>query len=152
MQRTFNTAGADVGIVLSGFSFHYIRDVVPAGVPARAHHLSDIQGWLNAGAYPVDARVVSATTALSQNYPNPFNPVTTITFTVRERTPVTLTVYNAAGQRVRTLVSDVRAPGVVHTIEWDGRNDRGRSVASGVYFYRLVTADATQTKKMVLLK
>jgi flagellar hook assembly protein FlgD len=91
-------------------------------------------------------------TTLSQNYPNPFNPVTTIAFTVREPTPVTLRVYNAAGQLVRTLVDGTRAPGVVHAVEWDGRSDRGSRVASGVYFYRLKTRETTRTRKMVLLK
>ena len=90
--------------------------------------------------------------SLSQNYPNPFNPQTSITFTVKERSPVTVKVYNVAGQLVRTLVNDERAPGTAHTITWDGRNDAGMQVASGVYFYRLVAKNFTQTKKMVLLK
>jgi hypothetical protein len=153
-QRTQNAAASDVGVMLSGFSFHEIRDAEADGVPARAHHLSDVLRCTGDGPStpPIGARPVARRTTLSQNYPNPFNPVTTIEFTVRERTPVTLRVYNAAGQLVRTLVSDVRAPGVMHTVEWDGRSDAGTAVASGVYFYRLVTADVTQTRKMVLLK
>ena len=91
-------------------------------------------------------------TELDQNYPNPFNPTTTIGFTLRERSHVSLRIYNVAGQLVRTLVDEVRVPGVSHSIDWDGRNARGSSVASGVYFYRLVTKDATMTRKMVLLK
>ena len=71
---------------------------------------------------------------------------------MRERTPVSLRIYNAAGQLVRTLVDDMRAPGVVHTVEWNGRNNAGQSVSSGVYFYRLVSKEFTQTRKMVLLK
>jgi flagellar hook assembly protein FlgD len=63
-----------------------------------------------------------------------------------------LKVYNVAGQLVRTLLNDQRAPGSVHSVAWDGRNDAGQSVSSGVYFYKLVTNDLTQTKKMVLLK
>jgi flagellar hook assembly protein FlgD len=63
-----------------------------------------------------------------------------------------LKVYDVGGRAVRTLLEDERAPGVVHRVAWDGRNDAGESVSSGVYFYRLVTNDFTQTKKMVLLK
>jgi flagellar hook assembly protein FlgD len=57
-----------------------------------------------------------------------------------------------AGQLIRTLVDDTKAPGQVHTATWDGRNDAGQSVSSGVYFYKLVAGDFVQTKKMVLLK
>jgi len=152
-QITNNTAGVDVGVLLSGFSYHYIRDDVPAGIPARVHHLADISAWLNQFLLPTNSeRIARPATTLGQNYPNPFNPQTAIEFTVRDRTHVTLRIYNAAGQLVRTLVSDVRSPGIVHTVEWDGRSDAGSRVASGVYFYRLVTQELTQTKKMVLLK
>jgi hypothetical protein len=152
-QTTTNTGGASVGVILAGFSFHYIRDAVPAGVPARVHHMEDILIWLNNTPTPPTGQKTSGTTySLSQNYPNPFNPQTAIQFTVKEQAPVSLKIYNAAGQLVKTLVDDVRTPGVVHTIEWNGRNNSGQSVSSGVYFYKLVTKNFTQTKKMVLLK
>ena len=64
-----------------------------------------------------------------------------------------LIVYDVAGRRVRTLVSETQSPGVDgFTATWDGRDDRGRAVATGVYFYRLVAGDYSQTRKMVLLK
>ena len=152
-QITNNSAGVDVGVILSGFSYHYIRDAAPAGVPARVHHLEDIHVWIHGTVNPPTHQETAGTQySLSQNYPNPFNPTTSIMFTVRERTPVTLRIYNAAGQLVRTLVGDTRAPGVVHTVEWNGRNNAGQSVSSGVYFYRLVTKGFTETRKMVLLK
>jgi hypothetical protein len=153
-QKTTNAAGTQVGVLLSGFSFHNIREDTPRGTPARAHHMFDIMQWMGMVTYyPTDAGgTPMAQTRLGQNYPNPFNPTTTIAFTVRERSRVSLRIYNVAGQLVRTLVDDVRAAGVSHTVDWDGRNARGRSVASGVYFYRLVTKDATMTRKMVLLK
>jgi flagellar hook assembly protein FlgD len=65
---------------------------------------------------------------------------------------VTLRVYNVRGQLVKTLVDDTREAGITHRIEWDGRNDAGQRVASGVYFYRLTTRGFAQTRKMVLLK
>jgi len=91
-------------------------------------------------------------TALAQNYPNPFNPATTIRYSVRERARVQLKIYNVAGQLVTTLVDRVVEGGVEHTVAWDGRNDAGMRVATGVYFYRMTAPDFTKTRKMVLLK
>jgi len=153
-QVSTNTAGTEVAVMLSGFSFHTIRNVIPDYQMAHWHHLDDILLFLGqAGTSgPHSADSPPYTNSLAQNYPNPFNPTTAIQFTVRERTPVRLNVYNVAGQRVRTLLDEMRAPDVVHTVEWDGRNNAGQAVASGVYFYRLVTTEFTQTRKMVLLK
>jgi len=91
--------------------------------------------------------------SLSQNYPNPFNPTTTITYLVPEggMRRVRLVVYDVRGARVRTLV-DTEVRGGKYTVEWDGRNDRGQAVGSGVYFYRLTGKSFTRTKKMMLLK
>ncbi len=89
--------------------------------------------------------------ALKQNYPNPFNPTTTIPFDVKERAHVSLKIYNLRGQVVRTLVDetlDARSYG----IEWNGRSDAGSSVASGVYFYKLVAGDFQDVRKLVLMK
>jgi flagellar hook assembly protein FlgD len=89
---------------------------------------------------------------LEQNYPNPFNPATTISFSLRKRGRVELVVYDVAGRRVRTLVSGERSTGVLYRVVWDGKNDEGQAVASGVYFYRLVADDFVDTRKMVLLQ
>jgi flagellar hook assembly protein FlgD len=71
---------------------------------------------------------------------------------LKQQTDVSLRIYNVAGQLIRTLVDATKAPGKVHTATWDGRNDTGQSVSSGVYFYKLVAGSYVQTKKMVLLK
>jgi hypothetical protein len=89
--------------------------------------------------------------SLRQNYPNPFNPGTTIEFTVPERSTVTVVVYNVLGQRVRTLLDRV-LPAGNHTVEWDGLNDFGRGLASGVYLCRLISGGESLTTKMVLMK
>lgn len=89
--------------------------------------------------------------ALGQNYPNPFNPSTTIRYQLPASVNVSLKVYNAAGQLVRTLVDDTQKPGV-HDVRWDGRNDAGGAVASGTYFYQIVAGDRTDMKRMLLLK
>jgi len=91
--------------------------------------------------------------SLSQNYPNPFNPTTTISYLVPDGVAqrVRLVVYDVSGARVRTLVDREQAGGS-YTVDWDGRNDNGQAVGSGLYFYRLVERNYTQTKKMLLLK
>ncbi|MDH5271362.1 MAG: T9SS type A sorting domain-containing protein, partial [Candidatus Krumholzibacteria bacterium] len=89
--------------------------------------------------------------ALSQNTPNPFNPTTTISYVLPAKGRAVLRVYAADGRLVRTLVDGVLDAGA-HEMTWDGRDDRGRLVASGVYFYRLEAGRFQDAKKMVLLK
>ncbi len=88
---------------------------------------------------------------LYQNYPNPFNPTTTLCFSIPNSTQTSLVIYNLLGQRVRTLVNHSMAAGQ-HQIFWDGTNDAGRQVSSGVYFYRIVAGEFIATKKCVLLR
>jgi hypothetical protein len=88
---------------------------------------------------------------LEQNYPNPFNPATTIVFDMKVDGDVALDVYNMLGQKVRRLHSGYLPTGP-HEIQWDGASGSGDRVATGVYFYRLSSADFSQTRKMVLLK
>jgi flagellar hook assembly protein FlgD len=90
-------------------------------------------------------------TSLKGCYPNPFNPTTTISFSIKEKTPVELIIYNILGQKVRTLVNQPLEPGE-HSIVWNGTDNKGRSVASGIYFYRMKAGNYSETKKMVLKK
>jgi hypothetical protein len=89
--------------------------------------------------------------ALGQNYPNPFNPSTVIAFELPTPGHINLSIYNVLGQRVRTLI-DSRYPPGTHETTWDGRDDSGQPVSSGVYLYRLEATGLTATKKMVLMK
>jgi hypothetical protein len=104
--------------------------------------------------------------SLSANYPNPFNPVTRIQYTVGSRQtkavhsqqstvnspiPTTLRIYNVLGQLVRTLVDEPKEAGT-YEVSWDGKDESGDQVASGVYLYRLEAGDYAQSKKMVLIK
>ncbi len=89
--------------------------------------------------------------ALSQNAPNPFNPQTTIVFAVDRATGVRLGVYDLQGRLVRTLAERVYAPGE-HSVVWDGRDDAGSEMPSGLYLYRLEDGRRTQTRKMVLVR
>jgi len=89
--------------------------------------------------------------ALYQNYPNPFNPTTTIKYDVKQSTEVKLVIYNMLGQEVRTLVNNRQDAGY-KTVVWDGLNNRGSRVASGIYIYRLQAGDFVQARKMILMK
>jgi len=98
-----------------------------------------------------DDVVMPVVTSLSGNYPNPFNPTTTIAFEMASEGQVVIEVYSVKGQLVRSLVNGVRGAGV-HKVVWDGHDDSGRSVSSGVYFYRMSCEGYVGVKKMVLLK
>lgn len=88
---------------------------------------------------------------LAQNYPNPFNPATSIRFDAPKAAFMTLEVYNVLGQKVRTLLQQQVEPGY-HVVLWDGNNDQGMRVSSGVYYYRISSAEFNDIKKMALLK
>ena len=94
---------------------------------------------------------VPAVNALAQNSPNPFNPTTAIRFTIANAARVDLVVYDVRGARVRTLVSGEKPAGQ-QTVYWDGRDDAGRPVASGVYVCRLASGSFRDARKMILLK
>jgi hypothetical protein len=89
--------------------------------------------------------------ALQQNYPNPFNPTTTIRYALKENADVTLKIYNVLGQLVKTLVNTKQTVGFKE-VQWDGTNDFGVKVASGIYIYRIQANDFVQSKKMVMMK
>ncbi len=88
---------------------------------------------------------------LQQNYPNPFNPSTTISFSLFNQQNVTLKIYNSKGQVVKTLVNGNTAKGT-HNVVWNGKDDNGKTVASGLYFYKLKTQQGTYNHKMLLIK
>jgi hypothetical protein len=89
--------------------------------------------------------------ALKQNYPNPFNPATTIEYDLPEAGEVVLTIYNQLGQVIKTLVQNLQPAGR-YRISWDARNEDGRKVSSGIYFYQIKTSGFVQTNKMVLMQ
>jgi hypothetical protein len=89
--------------------------------------------------------------ALAQNHPNPFNPATTIGYELSGEAPVTLTVFDLKGRQVRTLVSSRQTAGR-HAVIWNGRDDGGHKVASGVYLYSLQVGEERVTRKLLLLR
>ncbi|RMH93074.1 MAG: T9SS C-terminal target domain-containing protein, partial [Calditrichaeota bacterium] len=96
-------------------------------------------------------RLLPGRFALRPNYPNPFNPETTIEVVVPHRARVRLEVYNILGQRVRTLAEGV-FPAGIHRLRWDGRNEAGQPVASGIYIVHLTAGKVSQSRRMVLLR
>lgn len=98
-----------------------------------------------------DDSVVPAITSLNGNYPNPFNPETNISFGMKSAGNVEILVYNLLGQKVKTLLKEFKAAGN-HNIVWNGKDDNGKNVASGVYFYRMSTEQYSKTAKMILMK
>ena len=102
------------------------------------------------------ASLIPEETALLRNYPNPFNPETWIPYQLAESAEVTLTIYDMNGQLVQRLEVGHQAAGMYQSrsraVYWDGRNQLGESVASGLYFYTLTTGDFTATRRMLILK
>lgn len=88
---------------------------------------------------------------LCQNYPNPFNPETEIKYSLAKNDKVKLVVYNVLGRKVRALVDEYQTAGN-KSVHWDGKDESGNEVGSGIYFYQIQTGDFVQTKKMTLLR
>ena len=99
-----------------------------------------------------EIKIIPASYELSQNFPNPFNPATTIRYGLPEAERVTLKVFNLLGEEVVTLIADESKEAGYHTAIWNGRNQTGQSVASGVYVYRLRAGSLVMTKKMALVQ
>lgn len=134
---------------------HYVylrfRITTDASINDPGWWIDDIKIVASTGA-SVGNNIPVYTSELFRNYPNPFNPQTTISFSVADETSlVTLDIFNTKGQHVRSLVNE-ELPSGVHNYIWNGKNDSGLSVSSGIYFYKLHNAEYTKTRKMILLK
>jgi hypothetical protein len=137
------------------FRFHLVSDNADT---ADGWYIDDVQVNFKPTSVEEEPASVPLQFSLYQNYPNPFNPTTTIRFTVHGSQftvhgPIhtTLRIYNVRGQLVKTLLDEEKQPGD-YSVIWDGKNDNGEEVASGVYFYQLVIENNRITKKMVLLR
>ncbi|MCP4706781.1 MAG: T9SS type A sorting domain-containing protein [candidate division Zixibacteria bacterium] len=98
-----------------------------------------------------ESELLPITFSLEQNYPNPFNPRTSIRFALPNNGFTTLEIYNVLGQKVKTLL-EKELPAGFYTVSWNGDDNNGNDAASGVYFYRLISADKSAYKKMLLIK
>ncbi|MCI0622067.1 MAG: FG-GAP-like repeat-containing protein, partial [Acidobacteria bacterium] len=142
-------SGQPLGVVASDFDLDGRTDLAIASASDSVFVLYNFGGGITSIREP-GARI-PADFRLEQNFPNPFNPTTTIRYEITKPGRVSLKVYNLLGQEIKTLV-DAHRPAGSHTVTWDGRDDRGRQVGSGVYFYKLQTAGSTSVKKMIFLK
>ena len=103
------------------------------------------------GNYTSGENEIISTKMELSNYPNPFNPTTTINYSLKENSKVSLKIYNIKGQKVKQLFNDQLSAGE-HSVIWNGTDNNGKSVSSGIYFYKLRTANFEKTKKMILMK
>ncbi len=112
---------------------------------------ANVLDWNNPTAIENNFKPVITRFRLFQNYPNPFNPNTTIRYELPEANSIQLIIYNSNGEIVRKMIDKHQSSGF-HQIVWDGKDDQGRLVVSGIYFYTLKAKQVVLTKKMVLLK
>jgi hypothetical protein len=152
----------DFKVVFFGFGFEGIdscNGVFLGGTLSKPESVMErVLNWLRGTSDVFDWEEESVNRPreihLGQNHPNPFNPVTSIQYSVyggQKPVHATLRVFNIIGQLVRTLVDEEKLPGA-YSVTWDGKDERGNDVSSGVYFYQLRAREQTETKKMVLLK
>lgn len=140
------------------FDFHLTANspCLNAGNPDPAYNdpdgsISDIGAFYYQQIVDNDAEDIPASGITLTNYPNPFNPSTSIEFNIPQSGTCSLGIYNIKGELVKTILSDNLEHGK-HSLTWDGKNNNNKTSASGIYFYRLKTADQLLTKRMLLLK
>ena len=131
----------------SGVSFVSV-DNISGSAPTM---LADFKVSLAAGIEDGFDYLIPNSIELYQNYPNPFNPSTEITFNLTQSDDVSVLIYNVLGQSVKLLLNDHLNAGT-HSVSWDGRDESGNQVSSGIYFYKLIVEDDNEIKKMVLIK
>lgn len=118
---------------------------------SRRVKLGECKGFLQVKIGATEIPPLPLTTRLYQNYPNPFNPETSIKYDLKEDGQVLIDIYNLKGQKVRSLVNNVKNAGS-YTESWNGTDNNGKQVSSGVYFFRMHTHNQTLTNKMLLMK
>ncbi|MCA9751199.1 MAG: hypothetical protein KC591_03340, partial [Gemmatimonadetes bacterium] len=142
------SANVDTSLLSPGTTSLWVRGQDAAGNWGEATELSI---FVNGAATDAPLDLPADRFALAQNQPNPFGPDTRIAFALPAATDVSLAVFDVTGRRVRTLVAGARPAGR-HEITWDGTNDQGDRVASGVYFYRLAAGAEEAERKMIRLR
>jgi len=153
-----SVAALGVGVALSG-SGEVVRLHVkqagdaPSALRFRAVDLRSVDNdrdeVIVSQAY--EAPFIPKATVLMQNYPNPFNPLTTLSYDLAKAGHVTLQIFDVTGRVVRMLVDERKEAGR-YSVEWDGRDGKGAALSSGIYFYRMVTADYSATQKMIMVR
>ena len=155
LSATTNTAGAysiiipvgtyDVTCTADGFVPQTVEGVVVT------QNQTTTVNFIMSVVSNEDQVIPVAATELIGNYPNPFNPETTIRYSVKEPSSIRIEIYNSKGQRVRTLVNETQPTGWYNVV-FNGKDDQGKPVASGIYFYRMSAGSYTSTRKMILMQ
>jgi hypothetical protein len=166
----YNSSGSDYQFTLpNATSFDWTQFSVTVQIPAndtagmetRIHIYSQFVGTIyfddlsiqNMGLTGVKNanKLLPSSFTVFQNYPNPFNPSTTISYGLPETGPVKVIIYNVLGREVKTLVNTNQKAGIQNVV-WNGDNNAGHTVASGIYFYKVIAGEQVQVKKMIMLK
>jgi len=141
----------DENVAVGKTYYYYIEDVDFSGKTNRSHIIE-----VTVGKQSIKQEQIPLKFALLQNYPNPFNPETWLPYELAESVEVTLQIYDVSGKVVRSLRLGQKPAGVYvdkeRAIYWDGRDEKGEQVSSGIYFYRLQAGSFTGVRKMVILK
>ncbi|MEJ2722450.1 MAG: T9SS type A sorting domain-containing protein, partial [bacterium] len=153
-SSALNDMGYTMSTLWCGFSLMNIRDESAQVPPARNRFLADVLEWMG---HPVGPNVIGVdpprvySDHLDRNRPNPFNPSTRMTYGVRERGHTTIRIYDVAGRLVKTLVDEIKTPGI-YDATWEGDNNQGQAVSSGIYFCRMQVNGFSKTRKIALLR
>jgi len=139
------------GTVTLGFKVKGSYDELSFEIPNGSVYTGENYEEMGINSVESTYKVAPSVYALSKNYPNPFNPTTTIDYSIPQAGNVELVIYNTAGQKIRTLINQMQDASF-YKVVWDGRDESGQSVASGIYFYRLVAGNFSKIEKMTLIK
>ena len=143
-EITFKIYDSEIDMIYACNDTIFFEDLATIGTPFEPYQLTAMLTSTD-GDYP------ALSTKLNSNFPNPFNHLTTISFSLKYKSHVKLSVYNIKGQLVATLVDEEMKPGGNYKIIWDGKNDN-KKLANGIYFYKFETKNKTFIKKMLLIR
>ena len=129
----------------------YLRLVYLKITDGQSEDVEIKEAYISTSISSTEENIIPRKSKLYQNYPNPFNPTTAIHYELPEGSIVTLKIYNLLGIEIRELVNEFQPAGF-KTINWDGKDDKGYSVDSGVYLYTFKSKNFLQTKKMLVIK
>ena len=147
-----NSPCIDAGVAHYEMEDYYGTMVVTANLSAfEFAGFAPDMGCYEYGMTSNDEDVISNTKISAKNYPNPFNPTTTISYAMDVNSYVYIDIYNVKGQKVIELFNGLVNAGN-HSVVWDGKDDKGKAVKSGVYFYKIKTANSLIVKKMIMMK
>jgi hypothetical protein len=150
---TYQPSSSSLSYSTSGESRRWYNFYVDKDAVRDSFYTYLIRAYVTIGTVGIDGpvEILPSKFALDQNYPNPFNPSTIISYNLPKQSTVQIKIYDAIGNEVRSLINEDKLAGK-YNILWDGRNNAGNKVSSGVYYYRITAGDFVQTKKMMLMK